>query len=64
MEYPARLSTKFDFGKHEGRTVEEVCELEPHYISWCLEEVDDFRLDPGAKRYYRECIGNHIDVGN
>lgn len=54
MKFPAGLSTVFDFGKHEGKTVEDVIELDPGYISWCLEEVDHFKLDAGAVRYYRE----------
>ncbi|MCK5615488.1 hypothetical protein KAR91_77205 [Candidatus Pacearchaeota archaeon] len=24
------------FGKHEGKTVEEVAEKDPHYLKWCI----------------------------
>lgn len=30
----------FDFGKHKGRTVEEVLEIEPGYIEWFFTHVE------------------------
>ncbi|WP_267523440.1 3'-5' exonuclease [Campylobacter sp. MG1] len=35
------LLDKFPFGKHKGKSIEEVCTKEPQYISWFLNNISD-----------------------
>lgn len=39
------LDTPLDFGKHKGRTVEDVLAEEPAYLMWALENVERFNCD-------------------
>ena len=39
------LDTVLDFGKHQGRTVEELLNERPRYLFWLLENVEDFEVD-------------------
>lgn len=61
MIYPANLNTKFDFGKHKGKTVEEVCDDDPSYVEWCIDNVDDFELDNEAYDYYEDELAAYYD---
>jgi hypothetical protein len=36
------------FGKHKGKTIQEVMKCEPNWIHWALENVPDFRLNRNA----------------
>ncbi len=36
--------TIFTFGKYKGRTLDEVMQLDPEYINWCLANLDHFAL--------------------
>jgi hypothetical protein len=36
------LNTTFSFGKHKGKTVKEVLEIEPSYIKWCILNLNHF----------------------
>lgn len=56
MKFPAQLSEVFDFGKWEGKTVEQVIDTEPTYLNWCEENLDAFILAAGAKRYLQEAL--------
>ena len=38
------LKDKLNFGKHEGRFIEEILEEEPTYIRWCIENIYWFKL--------------------
>ncbi len=38
------LKSKLNFGKHKGKTIDEVLEEDPTYIRWCLENIDWFKL--------------------
>lgn len=44
------LNTRLCFGKHEGKLISTVIREDPQYILWCLENIDDFRLDWKAER--------------
>lgn len=39
-----QLDTLFSFGKHEGKTLLEVCMEDEEYISWCLTNLDHFYI--------------------
>ena len=36
------LGTKFGFGKFKNKTLQEVLELQPSYVNWCIINVDFF----------------------
>lgn len=36
------LKDQLGFGKHAGDTFADVMDDDPEYISWCMENVDDF----------------------
>ena len=36
------FDTKFTFGKYEGKTLQEVIEIQPSYIEWCAINLDHF----------------------
>lgn len=38
------LKTEFTFGKFEGKTMEEVLNLQPDYIDWCAKNLDHFYI--------------------
>ena len=38
------LSFKLNFGKHKGKTIDEILHEEPTYIRWCLENIYWFKL--------------------
>ena len=38
------LGTKFGFGKFKGKTVKEVLEIQPSYLSWCAVNLDHFYI--------------------
>ena len=54
-----QLGEILDFGKYKGKSLEEVIKLDPKYIEWCLEKIEDFYLSAGAKKFlnkiYRSC---------
>lgn len=39
------LDTALDFGKHRGRTVEDLLGDDPRYLLWALENVERFEVD-------------------
>lgn len=43
------LSWVFPFGKYRGYPLEEVIELDPHYVRWCEDEIAGFRLGADAR---------------
>ena len=42
------LSSRFTFGKYEGRTLEEVFKEDPSYVEKCMLTVEDFTVDERA----------------
>jgi hypothetical protein len=38
------LKTVFNFGKHKGKTLEQVFCTIPSYVDWCLREVTNFTI--------------------
>ena len=38
------LKGKLNFGKHKGKTIDEILHEDPTYIRWCLENIDWFKL--------------------
>jgi hypothetical protein len=36
--------TIFTFGKYKGKTLDEVMQLDPDYVDWCLANLDHFAL--------------------
>ncbi|GAF75104.1 unnamed protein product, partial [marine sediment metagenome] len=51
------LLDQIQFGKYEAWTLEEVIEEQIEYISWCINNVDDFKLDGEA----RLCYGSELN---
>ncbi|MCP4396141.1 MAG: hypothetical protein GY801_02360 [bacterium] len=46
--YTLDLSDPMPFGKHKGKTVQEVIETSPDYISWMRREVQRVTFTPEA----------------
>jgi len=46
------LETELIFGKHVGKTIEQIIEDDVGYITWCLENIETFNLDPKAEDMY------------
>lgn len=44
------------FGKYEDHLVGSVCESDPEYLDWAINNTK-LRLDEGALDYLRECVG-------
>ncbi|MDR2651083.1 MAG: hypothetical protein LBC68_02035 [Prevotellaceae bacterium] len=38
------IDTKFDFGKYTGKTLQEVLEIQPSYINWCIINLTHFYI--------------------
>jgi hypothetical protein len=49
------LDTPLLFGKHRGRTVEELLDEAPGYLVWALENVDDFEVDKALQDEIMHC---------
>ena len=47
-----KLTDELTFGKHRGRTVWEVVEEDRSWLTWALENVRGFDLDPEAMAEY------------
>ena len=43
MSYFNTLSDKFNFGKYKGKSIGEVLQYDPGYITWCNNNVDPER---------------------
>ena len=39
-----KLNTVLKFGKHRGKTVEQILKTDPTYIRWCLKNIDTFEM--------------------
>lgn len=64
MIYPASLATRFTFGKHKGKTVGQVIDLEDGYIDWCDDNVSDFDLTQEAWDYHSNASTGGVDYGD
>jgi len=42
------LNTEFKFGKFKGVSVNEIIDVEPDYIDWCVIHINDFYISPTA----------------
>ena len=63
------LQTVLKFGKHKGKTVNQILQEEPDYINWCLKNIDTFQMSEKDKekifkltfeenqRKYDDCYG-------
>ena len=40
------LDYHFNFGKHNGQTIEEVLELDPSYLIWVNNNITWFKINP------------------
>lgn len=43
-----------DFGKHKGKTIDDVLDIEPEWLLWAEETVDFFEMDKNAARLARQ----------
>lgn len=46
---PLGVNDKFTFGKHKGRVFSDVAKTDRGYISWCIQELPNFKLTDEAK---------------
>lgn len=44
------------FGQYKGLTVNEIIELDPKYLLWCMKNVKDFDLDPITYQRTEEAV--------
>jgi hypothetical protein len=51
------LDTKINYGKHKGRTVRQIIEVNYMWIEWALENITGFALDVYAWYYLLEMEG-------
>lgn len=42
------LSNVLEFGKHKGKTVEQVMKDEPNWLHWALQNIPEFKLNRNA----------------
>lgn len=42
------LSNVLEFGKHKGKTIQEVMKEDPNWIHWSLENIPTFKLNRNA----------------
>ena len=40
-----KAETLFTFGKHDGKTLEQVAKTDAQYIHWCVKNIPEFLLD-------------------
>jgi hypothetical protein len=45
------------FGKHQGRTIEDVLDDDPRYLMWACENVDGFELDTAVMHELERNVG-------
>lgn len=45
------LNSVLTFGKYQGMTVEDVCDLDPNYMDWVRENVTRFEIDTEVDKY-------------
>jgi hypothetical protein len=50
------LKTILRFGKYRDSTIAEILELDPTYIEWCTENINDFVLDKEAQEELYDCL--------
>jgi hypothetical protein len=43
---------RLSFGKHKGEQLIDVIVGDPHYLTWCIENIDGFELDNDAYEMY------------
>lgn len=43
------LDWVYPFGNYRGHSLEDVIELDPHYVRWCIDNISGFRLDATAR---------------
>jgi hypothetical protein len=43
------MKSEFDFGQYNGETVEEILELDPQYVLWCINNVEYFNPTKSVK---------------
>ena len=46
-----KLDTILPFGKYKGKTVEQVLEIDPTYIRWCLENIEAFEMSNWGREF-------------
>lgn len=39
------LNTTMSFGKHNGKSIQQIIDQNPHYINWCIINLDYFMLE-------------------
>jgi hypothetical protein len=49
------LDSVFDFGKHRGEILRDVCVDDREYVEWCLNTISIFRITEEAKAFLDEC---------
>lgn len=42
------INSKLEFGKHKGKTVQQVMKDDPNWLHWALQNVKDFKLNRNA----------------
>lgn len=45
---------KLDFGKHKGKTIEEILECDPTYIRWAIKTISGFELSEEDTKFALE----------
>jgi len=50
------LDWTFDFGKWKGAMLEDVIIDDPHYVAWCVDEIEDFKISKCAKELLNEYL--------
>lgn len=53
------LTSLFEFGKHTGKTIQDIILSDPTYINWCLNEFPEFILSAEADDYNLALWKNH-----
>lgn len=46
----------FNWGMYNGKTIIDVINMHPEYISWCLKNVRKFRLGVKIRKFYEQVL--------
>ncbi len=55
---------QLNFGKYKGKTLQNVIDLDPGYISWCLRAIDSFEVAEDVEQELKEQVFDYYPFGN
>jgi len=56
-----KLTDKIQFGKHNGKTIQEIIDKDVTYIEWAIQTIENFDLDDEAEAEFETTLGSHYE---